>query len=112
MGGFKARNGLQLAVLRPDGLQMQMCDTKFESSLEKVGLTMAGSFSGPSRILSGPNIKWSGPSRAPSGPYCNGRVLLGPLRVLIAMVRSFSGAFGSLLQWSGPFDSSSGRVLV
>ena len=85
--------GLNLAVLRPDRLQMQMCDTKFQSSLDSQGFYLQ--WSGPSRVLSGPTVMY------------NGRALLGPLRVLIYSGRVPSGPprvpSGPRLDWSGPF---------
>ena len=63
--------GLNLAVLRPDRLQMQMCDTKFQRfGLTRVGLTVAGSLSGlfPVQYI------MVGPSRALRVLICSDRV--------------------------------------
>ena len=56
---WRLEMGLNLAVLRPYRLQMQMCDTKFQSSLDWQGLDLQ--WPGPSRAPSGPHLQWSGP---------------------------------------------------
>ena len=79
---LKLEMGLNLAVLRPDRLQMQMCDTKFQSSLDWQGLDLqwpgpSRVLSGPSRVPSGPHLQWSGPFGSSSGPLGSSFRLVG-----------------------------------
>jgi len=90
--------GLNLAVLRPDRLQMQMCDTKFQSSLDSQGFYLQ--WWGPSRVPSGPPFRLVG-SYTPFGFYKDTTIGVGCGRYLKHSSGLWEVPSGDSSRWGG-----------